>query len=233
MLLKRILSAALAAAAILAFAGCGKSSDSSAKAESSQTETQQQTTDQTTTAKPATTNASADKTAEKPVPGKLYALNQYEGDAPAISALKLNGNQVGTEEGVNGWKASADKIRFVFEQSEWIELYPQTEPTSGLAAYLVPHSDDAATYTDTFVAALNDDVPKTELTKPAEQGAAWGSFYAHPEVNAPGYYDLIITSGMKPVAMVMVRIYPEGGLSDYDDAKLEQLMNNESSAAIQ
>ena len=38
---------------------------------------------------------------------------------------------------------------------------------------------------------------------------------------------------MKPVAMVMVRIYPEGGLSDYDDAKLEQLMNNESSAAIQ
>ena len=148
MLLKRILSAALAAAAILAFAGCGKSSDSSAKAESSQTETQQQTTEQTTTAKSATTNASADKTAEKPVPGKLYALNQDEGDAPAISALKLNGNQVGTEEGVNGWKASADKIRFVFEQSEWIELYPQTEQTSGLAAYLVPHSDDAATYTD-------------------------------------------------------------------------------------
>ena len=214
MLLKRILSAALAAAAILAFAGCGKSSDSSAKAESSQTETQQQTTEQTTTAKSATTNASADKTAEKPVPGKLYALNQDEGDAPAISALKLNGNQVGTEEGVNGWKASADKIRFVFEQSEWIELYPQTELT-------------------TFVAALNDDVPKTELTKPEEQGAAWGSFYAHPETNAPGYYDLIITSGMKPVAMVMVRIYPEGGLSDYDDAKLEQLMNSESSAAIQ
>ena len=147
--------------------------------------------------------------------------------------MKLNGNQVGTEEGVNGWKASADKIRFVFEQSEWIELYPQTELTSGLAAYLVPHSDDAATYTDTFVAALNDDTPKTELTKPEEQGAAWGSFYAHPEVNAPGYYDLIITSGMKPVAMVMVRIYPEGGLSDYDDAKLEQLMNSESSAAIQ
>ena len=106
MLLKRILSAALAAAAILAFAGCGKSSDSSSKAESSQTETQQQTTEQTTTAKSATTNASADKTAEKPVPGKLYALNQDEGDAPAISALKLNGNQVGTEEGVNGWKAS-------------------------------------------------------------------------------------------------------------------------------
>ncbi len=167
------------------------------KAESSQTETQQQTTEQTTTAKSATTNASADKSAEKPVPGKLYALNQYEGDAPAISALKLNGNQVGTEEGVNGWKASADKIRFVFEQSEWIELYPQTEQTSGLAAYLVPHSDDAATYTDTFVAALNDDVPNTELTKPEEQGAAWGSFYAHPETNAPGYYDLIITSGMK------------------------------------
>ena len=102
-----------------------------------------------------------------------------------------------------------------------------------MAAYLVPHSDDAAAYTDTFVAALNDDTPKTELTKPEEQGAAWGSFYAHPETNAPGYYDLIITSGMKPVAMVMVRIYPEGGLSDYDDAKLEQLMNSESSAAIQ
>ena len=100
MLLKRILSAALAAAAILAFAGCGKSSDSSAKAESSQTETQQQTTVQTTTAKPSANDASADKSAEKPVPGKLYALNQYEGDAPAISALKLNGNQVGTEEGV-------------------------------------------------------------------------------------------------------------------------------------
>ena len=113
MLLKRILSAALAAAAILAFAGCGKSSDSSAKAESSQTETQQQTTVQTTTAKPSANDASADKSAEKPVPGKLYALNQDEGDAPAISALKLNGNQVGTEEGVNGWKASADKNRAV------------------------------------------------------------------------------------------------------------------------
>ena len=233
MLLKRILCAALAAAAILAFAGCGNKSGSSSKTESSQTESKQQTTEKTTTSKLATKDEAADKSAEKPVPGKLYALNQNECDAPVISALKLNGNQVGTEEGVNGWEASADKIRFVFEQSEWIELYPQTELTSGLSAYLVPHSDDATTYTDAFVAALNDDVPKTALTKPDEQSGTWGSFYAHPEVNAPGYYDLVITSGLKPVAMVMVRIYPERGLSDNDDAKLEQLMNSELSADIQ
>lgn len=236
MLPKRIMSAALAAVAVMAFAGCSKTESSSSKTESSQAETQAQTEAQTsaaeaTKADEAATTASANETtAEKTVPGKLYSLNLKDDEAPVISALKLTGNRFGSQDGINGWEASGDKIRFVFEQSEWIELYPQTKKTSGLSAFLVPHSDDTATYTDSFIAALNDDTPKTELAKPEDATSAWGSFYAHPEVNAPGYYDVIITSDMKPVAMVMVKIYEENKLSDKDDAALEQLMKEELSS---
>ncbi len=227
MILKRVFCAALAAAAIMAFAGCGKTESSSSKAESSQTETQAQTAAKSTADEASATGQTA---AEKHIPGKLYALNQKEGESPAITALKLVGNRVGSEVGVNGWEASADMIRCVFEQNEWIELYPQTEQTGSLAAYLVPHTDDTASYVDSFTAALSDDVPRTELIKPEEENGAWGSFYAHPEVYAPGYYDVVITSDLKPVAMVMVKIYAEGSLSDKDDAALEQLISSEVSS---
>lgn len=231
MLPKRIMSAALAAVAVMAFAGCSKTESSSSKTESSQAETQAQTEAQTSAAEATKADeAATTAAAEKTVPGKLYSLNLKDDEAPVISALKLTGNRFGSQDGINGWEASGDKIRFVFEQSEWIELYPQTEKTSGLSAFLVPHSDDTATYTDSFIAALNDDTPKTELAKPEDATSAWGSFYAHPEVSAPGYYDVIITSDMKPVAMVMVKIYEENKLSDKDDAALEQLMKEELSS---
>lgn len=230
MILKRVFCAALAAAAIMAFAGCGKTESSSSKAESSQTETQAQTAAKSTAASTADEASATEQAAEKHIPGKLYALNQKEGEAPVITALKLCGNRAGSEEGVNGWEASADKIRCIFEQNEWIELYPQTELTGSIAAYLVPHSDDTASYVDSFTAALSDDVPRTELIKPEEENGAWGSFYAHPEVYAPGYYDVVITSDLKPVAMVMVKIYAEGSLSDKDDAALEQLISSEVSS---
>ena len=226
MFLKRLLSAALAAVAVMAFAGCGKTESSSSKAESSQTETQSQTSAASTADQASATEQAA---AEKHIPGKLYALNQKEGEAPVITALKLCGNRSGSEDGVNGWEASADKIRCVFEQNEWIELYPQTELTGTLAAYLVPHSDDTASYVDSFIAALSDDVPKTKLTKPEEENGAWGSFYAQPELNAAGWYDVIITSDVKPVAMVTVKICAEGELENKDDAALDQLMNSEIS----
>lgn len=226
MFLKRILSAALAAVAVMAFAGCGKTESSSSKAESSQTETQAQTSAASTADQASATEQTA---AEKHIPGKLYALNQKEGEAPVITALKLCGNRAGSEEGVNGWEASADKIRCIFEQNEWIELYPQTELTGSIAAYLVPHSDDTASYVDSFIAVLSDDVPKTKLTKPEEENGSWGSFYAQPELNAAGWYDVIITSDVKPVAMVTVKICAEGELENKDDAALEQLMNSEIS----
>lgn len=229
MFLKRLLSAALAAVAVMAFAGCGKTESSSSKAESSQTETQAQTAAKSTAASTADEASATEQAAEKHIPGKLYALNQKEGEAPVITALKLCGNRSGSEDGVNGWEASADKIRCVFEQNEWIELYPQTELTGTLAAYLVPHSDDTASYVDSFIAALSDDVPKTKLTKPEEENGAWGSFYAQPELNAAGWYDVIITSDVKPVAMVTVKICAEGELENKDDAALEQLMNSEIS----
>ena len=231
MSIKRILCIFLALATVLVFTACGggKTEETVNEADKTaptvqQAETDAVTKDDAATEKPAA--ASSESTVEKAIPGVLYRLNA-DGQESVITALKLVGNRVGSEEGINGKKPAAEKIRSVFELNEWIEIYPETTVENGLSATLVPHSDDPAS---TVTASTDLDLPKTDLEKPEEDGWAWGSLYLNPDDAPAGDYDLVLLSNNKPVAFVLIKMYNDAELENKSEAELEQLMQeNESS----
>ncbi len=220
---KQLICIVLAGLMLLAFAACGNNKTAESDAASS-TEQEATTAPETAAEAPAETAAEKESTvAAAAVPGTLYPLNLQEGEEPVITALQLAGNRAGTAEGINSKEPSTEKIRSVFELNEWIEIYPETAGTN-LSAFVVAHSDDPASYTDAFIAALSDETPKAELVKPEEAGGCWGSLYVNPDDWKAGDYDLVFVSGVKPVAYVMIRLYNEGELGEKTDAELEALM---------
>ena len=220
MSLKRIICIALIIVFVLALAACGndKTEETTPTAESAQAvETKAQ---EAAATEAETQQGTAVAEVEKAVPGTLYALNLKDGEDPVVTALKLDGNRLGTAEGINGKKPAAEGIRSVFELNEWIEITPETTETA-LTAYVVPHADDPAKYTETYV--FPDDAPTVALEKP-EEDTCWGSVYVNPDDSAAGDFDLVITAGTKPVAYVMIKLYNKGELDGKPDAELEQLM---------
>lgn len=238
--MKKAFSLTLALALLLSLAACGKkdsttdSQTTAAKPETTASAAQTTGAAQIPAGDTGTTAANSTSEAEPAVPGVLYQLNAEEGEEPVIKGLSLIGNSVGSSDpgtGINSLPVSAENIRSIFLLNEWISFYPDTEKTSGLSVYAVPHEEKAETLVDSFIAALSEDVVRTELRKPEEDGSEWGSFYLNPDTWQPGYYDLVFTSGLKPVARVMVKLYPDGGLEGKSDEELKQIMNSEIAAA--
>ena len=162
------------------------------------------------------------------IPGKLYQLGDPDKE-PVVKGVKLDGNQIGST--LNDREPADDNIRFVFALGEWVYVYPDTEKKSGLSVYVTEHQKDAETITDSFLAALSDDTPKAELIAPEEDGSEWGAFYLHQETFAAGNYDLIFADGLKPVARVLLKFYPESELNEKNDAELEAIMSDARKAA--
>ena len=173
-------------------------------------------------------NNSADETQSEMIPGKLYQLGDADKE-PVVKGVKLGGNQIGGT--LNDREPADDNIRFLFALDEWVYVYPDTEKKSGLSVYVTEHQKDAETITDSFLAALSDDTPKAELIAPEEDGYEWGAFYLHHETFAAGDYDLIFADGLKPVARVLLKFYPESELSEKTDAELEAIMSDARKAA--
>ena len=232
--MKRIIAILIAAIMVFVLAACGgtggtpaaDSSDGSGAA---------------TTSAPANTddgsnNADSTEIKGEPIviPGKLYQLNLEDGEEPIITAVALDGNQLGGASStgeINGKDPADEGIRFVFNLDEWIYIKVEAGKESGLAAYIVPHQNDTATYIDSFIANLSDDVTTVNLEKPAadDEEGIWGSTYVFNETNKPGYYDLVITHNLKPVAVVMLKLVPSE--SDMSDDEVIKLMADEIAAA--
>lgn len=225
MSIKKLICILLAVFMLISLAACG--SKTSEESDSSSSAIEEATAAPETAAEATlapTEAAGAESTAAvKAVPGTLYPMNLKDDEEPVVTALQLAGNRAGTTEGINGKESSTESIRSVFELNEWIEIYPDTAENN-LSAFIVPHSDDPASYTDAFIAALSDETPKAELVKPEEAGECWGSLYVNPDDWKAGDYDLVFVSGVKPVAYVMIKLYNEGELSEKTDAELDALM---------
>lgn len=234
--MKKILCIAIVLVMSFAFAACAKNDTSSEASPSQSSEASEQTTAAETKAAESTTagsSANTDKTAAATVQGVLYQLNADENTEPVIKKAALDGNRAGSSEektGINGKALSTEGIRSVFELNEWISVRLDSTQKTGLKAYIVPHEDDEQTFVDSFAAKLNGDVPTVELNAPeAEAGAdaSWGELYANKETWQPGDYDLVFTSGEKPVARILIKLYQEGELEGKTDAELEALMKAE------
>ncbi len=156
------------------------------------------------------------------IPGVLYQLNLAEGQNPTVRAVAISGNRAGSDL-INGKDPSMEGIRFVFELNEYVAFNVDSDVKDNLMVFAVPHRTNPADYDDHFFEAIPDNMVFLGLNAP-EEGTDWGEFCLNPDYNNEGYYDLVFTDGIHPVAMVLTRFYKEGQVENISDEKLEQLM---------
>ena len=176
----------------------------------------------------ANTNADVNSVAG----ASLEQLNLVDGASPVIRSVALDGNRAGKsiEEGgrvINGRALSSNNIRSIFELNEWVSIRMDASEKSGMSAVIVPHVDDSAAFTDSFVDGIPENAARVELNvpeNPDDSMASWGEMYLHVDYWQPGDYDLVFLSGSKPVARVNLKFYREEELANLSDAELEKLM---------
>ena len=242
--MKNKLTAAIILTALLALSACGNNSPA-------QTAAAQTTAAAETTAAQAANDTAANtgadsgssntgKTAEAMIPGRLYQLNLKDGEKPVIKGVTLDGGSAGAyrnsddpSDWINGRPLSDKDIRCIFETQEWISIIIDSDKTAGLSAYIIEHRDDPADYVDSFIAALSDNVPKTDLIKPDDPDDVWGywgEMYMSSDDWKAGDYDLVFTDGLKPVARVLLKIYNDTELSGKSDDELNSIMKGLNTA---
>ena len=198
--MKRFLIITLALAMLLGLAACGKGGSGSS----------------------GSGGKDAAGTAAALVPRTLSYVNLKDGDKPVIRGVFLAGNQAGTTE-YNTGDPAADGIRCIFELSEWIDVYLDTDVKEGLQVWAFEHKKDLSYYAD---AKFSDETPGfravCDLNK--NEDGLWGSFYLHPEYD-PGLIDLVFTRDGKAVALLLTKFYKEGELDSKTDAELDKLMS--------
>lgn len=164
---------------------------------------------------------------ETMVLGKLYFVEQKEGEQPIMTALSLFGNRCGSES-FNNKPYATEGIRSVFELDEWIEFHPKAQAESGIKVMVFAHKADQGFYQKN---ALNEKTPgyiqECGLNKDpdGEETAHWGSFYLHPEEVAPGYYDFVFVYKNKVFATMLTLFFKQNEIYEKSDSELEELMS--------
>ena len=161
--------------------------------------------------------------------GKLNLIDLDDRDPSVLRGVILKGNQVGTAE-FNSRESSLTDVRCIFELSEWIEFYPDTDATYGLRVWILKHRDDQEYYNTAKFSDLDPNFANyCDLHYPEDEEKpdewCWGSFYLHPEECEPGYYDFVFTYEGKAIATLLTRFYNENELTVKSDAELEALMH--------
>ena len=167
------------------------------------------------------------------IPGVLYQLNLEEGQEPIVRGISLSGNGAGGDK-INNREPSVDNIRFVFSINEWIYVVLDTDKTEDLFGFIVAHGNDPVVYNESaFIESLYDsDKPSYSPFWVNENGAVAWDTYVY-STNDPGFFDLVICYEEKPVAMVVLRIYPDQALNDFSDEQLEAFMQEATEEAKQ
>lgn len=161
------------------------------------------------------------------LPGVLYQLNPVEGQEPVVRAVSLSGNRAGDE--INNREPSIDNIRFVFEINEYIGIWADTDKKDSLFAVIMPHAKDPNFYTEDSLQAIPDNSSYVNLDL-TEEGKVYGETYIYP-VNNPGFYDIVIADNAKPVALILIKAFREGEISDFSDSQLEKYMTDAAAEA--
>ena len=175
----------------------------------------------------AAQSGQSEQQAEPMILGKLY----YLGDEKIINSLFLYGNQAGRDE-MNEINRKTENIRSIFELSEWVEIYPDSDKTSGITLWVIEHKDDQSFYND---AKLSEETPGfvqyCELNKNEDDPEYnWGAFYLSPDDCKTGYYDLVFTYKGKAFAKMMTRFYDQGELAEKSNQELWDMMDSENAA---
>lgn len=152
--------------------------------------------------------ASLDKTTV--TPGCIEIIPE---SCDAIWGLALASPSTGDSE-MNALRYRFSNIRFIFDNQDHIEIYPNMGLSSNAGAYLVPHHEDVSIYTEDYIKSLPDDVERTALEDPNDPGWYWGQISLNEEAYPAGYYDLLIVDNNEPLAYVCLKIVNDGELND-------------------
>ena len=161
---------------------------------------------------------------------KMNIINLDDRDPSVLRGVAIYGNQAGTTDGFNSKESSLTDVRCIFELSEWIEFYPDTDATYGLKVWILKHRDDQEYYnTCKFSDLMPNFANYCDLHYPEDEDNPdeypWGSFYLNSKECEPGYYDFVFTYEGKAIATLLTRFYNEKELIDKSDAELEALMH--------
>ena len=222
--MKKTLALLLAALMLLSLAACGGKTEPTEPAgtDAPVTDAADETAQPDGTEDGTTTDAAPVEAAL--LPGTLYQLEDT--DAPAVRALRLAGNVVGSGE-FNAREAGTTGIRCIFQLNEWVEIYPETDAKEGLGVWVFARRENPDEYK---TAQLSEDAEgfaaycDLPYDAEAEADAPRGSFYLNPDDAEAGYYDLVFALNGKATAVVTVRFYNDAELQNQSDEALAQLM---------
>ena len=124
-----------------------------------------------------------------------------------------------------------DDVRNIFELSEWIQFYPDTDAKYALRVWILKHRDDQEYYNKTkFSDLMPGFATYCDLHYPVDNeepaNMYWGNFYLNPEEHKAGYYDFVFTYEGKAIAVLLTHFYNEGELNGKSGAELEALMHD-------
>ncbi len=224
--MKRIIAFTLALLLLVSFASCG--SDNNSGGNSTTQPTNSNGDDQPSGNDNSSQNGNQAEGAK--LTGKLNLIDLDDRDPSILRGVRIIGNSAGREDDVNGKASSLTDVRCIFELSEWIEFYPDTDAEYALRVWILKHRDDQEYYNTckfsdlmpNFASYCNLHYPADEET-PAEW--YWGSFYLNEEECEPGYYDFVFTYEGKAIAVLQTRFYKTGDLSAKTGAELEAMMH--------
>lgn len=212
--MKKIISSILLAGLMLSTTACTLQSTETMPPTSATTEeTTVETTEETTEATIETTRDPND------IGGKLFTF----GDTPVITGVTLKGNRAGSED-FNKRTIGVEDIRCIFELNEYIEFNIQYEGEENIDVYVLKHNNnkfEELEYSD----EMNNYITNWTLEYD-EETKNYGERYLNPEEVSPALYDFVFLVNDKPVAVLYVKMYKEGELSDKTDAELDSMIHN-------
>ena len=157
--------------------------------------------------------------------GTLRFIELKDRDAHVLRGVRISGNRAGSEE-FNSKAPATEGIRCVFELNEYVAALPDTDVTSGILVYVLPHREGEAqkSYETEW---FSDEMPELAAVYNMEQreGDDWGEFYLNPEEAAPGCYDFVFVYEGKAIATLATRFCDEGQLENLTDKELEDYMS--------
>ena len=223
--MKKILTLTLVFLLIFSLAACKPGP----KPEDSVTDPPSNSADETKPSGETETKAPAPAAEAAKLDGRIRLIELDDRDASVLRGVQIRGLSVGTLDGFNGRESSLTDVRCIFEVSEWVEFYPDTDKEYALRVWVLRHRDDQEYYnTCKFSDLMPGFANYCDLHYPADAEQpdewCWGSFYLNEEECAPGYYDFVFTYEGKAVATLLTRFYGAGELSARSDAELEALM---------
>jgi hypothetical protein len=217
--MKKLLTIALTLALILGLTACGCAANKPAANPGTNPSGNSQTDPNTD---PGGSDAVLD--------GSLCFIDRDDRDSSVLRGVRFSGNRSGSDE-FNSKPPATSGIRCIFELNEWVAAMPDTDVTSGILVYVLPHREDQKYYE---TAQFSGDMPDLAAVYNMEHidGEGWGAFYLNPEEAEAGYYDFVFVYEGKAIATLLTRFYDEGQLENLTDKELYECMNSWETAVF-